>query len=341
MGSASSNLYTINLSTGAATQVTALPIGGAAPLLIRDITFGLSASALAGLGQENAIIFAADTLNNRIQRSVDDGVTWSVISLGAGVAPGQFNRPTAVAANATGQIIFAADTANNRIQRSTNGGTTWTVVASAGVAPNQVNQPQGVAYDQLGDILYVADTANNRILSFTAASTLTPVGSIYAAGTAGTIIGKFNQPTGLALDAQSRLYVCDTLNNRLQVNTNNSASGWTIFAGAIGGSAPGFVNAPRGIFVDSTGRVFVADTGNNRIMVNVGGLGGWSSLLLAGTALGSVNAPRGVTLSSTGSLLIGDTGNNRIQRRAADGSILMRGAPGLAIGQFNQPSGLN
>lgn len=341
MGSASSNLYTINLTTGAATQVTALPVGGAAPLLIRDITFGLSLAALAGLGQENATIFAADTLNNRIQRSVDDGLTWTVISLGAGVAPGQFNQPRAVAADVTGQIIFAADTANNRVQRSTNGGVSWTVIASAGVAPNQVNQPQGVAYDQISDTLYVADTNNNRILNFTGASTATPLGAVYAGATAGVVVGKFNQPTGLAVDALGRLYVCDTLNNRLQVNTNNTATGWTIFAGATAGVAPGFVNAPRGIFVDSTGRVFVADTGNNRIMVNVGGIGGWSVILFPGTIVGSVNAPRGVTLSSTGSLLIGDTGNNRIQRRAPDGTALLRGPAGLAIGQFNQPSGLN
>jgi sugar lactone lactonase YvrE len=341
MGSTSSNLYTINLSTGLATQVTTLPIGGAAPLLVRDITFGLSAAALAGLGQENATIYAADTSNNRIQRSVDDGLTWSVVSLGAGVAAGQFNQPRAVAADITGRIIFAADTGNNRIQRSTDGGVTWTVIATAGTLPNQVNQPQGVAYDQLADTLYVADTNNNRILSFTAASTLTPVASIYAGATAGNTVGKFNQPTGLSVDAQGRLYVCDTLNNRLQRNTNNTATGWEIFAGATAGVAPGLVNAPRGIFVDSTGRVFVADTGNNRIMVNVGGLGGWSSILLSGTIVGSVNAPRGVTLSSTGALLIGDTGNNRIQRRAADGGALLRGAPGLAVGQFSQPSGLN
>ncbi|MBI4854695.1 MAG: DUF4394 domain-containing protein [Acidobacteria bacterium] len=341
MGAASSNLYTINLASGLATQVTALPIGGAAPLVIRDITFGLSANALAGLGQENATIYAADTANNRIQRSVDDGLTWSVVSLGAGVAPGQFNQPRAVTADATGRTIFAADTANNRIQRSTDAGATWTVIASAGVAPNQVNQPQGVAFDQLANILYVADTNNNRILSFANATSATPVGSIYANATAGNTVGKFNQPTGLALDAQGRLYVCDTLNNRLQFNTNNTATGWQVFAGATGGVAPGQVNQPRGIFVDSTGRVFVADTANNRIMVNVGGLGGWSTILLAGTALGSVNAPRGVALSSTGSLLIGDTGNNRIQRRAPDGSALLRGPAGLTVGSFNQPSGLN
>lgn len=341
MGALSSNLYTVNLTTGLLTQVTAGPIGGATPLLVRDITFGLSAAALAGLGQENATIFAADTNNNRIQRSVDDGVTWTVISLGSGIAPGQFNQPRAVVGDVTGRTIFAADTLNNRIQRSTDGGVTWTVIISAGTAPNQVNQPQGVAYDQSSDILYVADTLNNRILSFTGASTLTPVGSIYAGATAGTSVGQFNQPTGLSLDAQARLYVCDTLNNRLQFNTNNTATGWQVFAGATGGVAPGQVNQPRGIFVDSTGRVFVADTGNNRIMANVGGLGGWSTILLSGTTLGSVNAPRGVTLSSTGALLIGDTGNNRIQRRAPDGGVLLRGPAGLATGQFSQPSGLN
>lgn len=340
MGATSSNLYNINLTTGAATQVTSLPIGGAAPVLVKDVTFGLSAAALAGLGQENATILAADTANNRLQRSVDDGVTWTAIGA-PGVALGQFNAPRGVTTDPTGQIIFAADTANNRIQGSTNGGTSWFLVAGPGVGTNQVNAPEGVAYDSLSDILYVADTLNNRILSFTTPRT-TPVGSVYAGATGGVVVGKFNQPTGLTLDSLGRLYVCDTANNRLQINTNNSATGWAVFAGATGGVTTGLVNAPRGIFADSTGRVFVADTANNRIMVNVGGaVGGWSTILFPGTVVGSVNAPRGVTLSSSGSLLIGDTGNNRIQRRAPDGTTLQRGAPGVIVGNFNQPSGLN
>lgn len=301
----------------------------------------LTSSVGQPFGIERTQLFVTDTLNNRIQVSSDEGLSWRVIG-GSGTNLGQFNQPRAITSDSSGQIIFVADTMNNRVQGSTNGGASWFLVAGAGTSSNQVNRPEGIAYDQVSDTLYIADTANNRILSFANAKTGSSVTSVYAGATGGTVLGKVNQPTGLAIDAQGRLYVCDTGNNRLQVNTTGSISGWGLFADASAGVGIGKVNSPRGIYVDLLGRVFVADTSNNRVMVNDNGQANtWSIIFPPGTALGLVNSPRGVVTTVSGSIFVADTGNNRIQRINTMGVISQVSKPGTtAAGQFNQPTSI-
>ncbi len=291
---------------------------------------------------ENANIYVADTLNNRIQRTTNDGASWSAVGFGPGTNLGQFNRPRSVVANSTGNLIFVADTANNRIQRSTDSGLTWSIIAASGLAVGNVNAPQGLAYNPLIDSLYIADTGNNRIQVVSNASSAAPITSVFANATAGTMVGQVNQPQAVAIDLSGQVYVADTGNNRIQVNTNGLSSGWAIFAGADAGTSIGKMNSPRGIYVTSTNQVYVADTGNNRIQVNTNGLAnGWIMFMSPGIATGSVNAPQGVTVALSGNAFIGDTGNNRIQKKSiSTGVTSIVGTPGTNIGQFNQPTGV-
>ncbi|MBN8721355.1 MAG: S8 family serine peptidase [Acidobacteria bacterium] len=288
---------------------------------------------------ENTSIYAADTNNNRLQRSDDDGMTWTSVGFGPGTTPGKFNAPRGVVASSDNMKIFVADTGNNRIQRSTDGGTTWAVIVGPGTAPNAVNQPGGLAYDEQNDKLYIADTNNNRVLVTNTASTATAVTAIFAGSAAGRNLGQFSQPRSVAIDLNGAVYVSDTGNNRIQMNTTGMTTGWTIFASATAGTAIGKMNQPRGIFVDSNGTVYVADTGNKRVQVNTGGV--WSVFMPTGTAPGTVNGAEGVTVSITGNVFIGDTLNNRIQRKpAAGGTTTIVGGPGTGLGQFNSPTGM-
>jgi sugar lactone lactonase YvrE len=288
-------------------------------------------------GVSNNTLYVADTLNNRVQRSIDNGMSWQFVGNGPGTAPGQFNAPRGVAANFTDTIIFVADTNNNRIQRSTDGGASWTVLATPGTATNQVNKPNNLAYDETNNKLYVADTMNNRILVISNAANVNPVFEIFAGATAGTIVGKVNQPQSVAVNSTGMVYVADTLNNRIQMNTNGLTNGWTILATA--GTAIGQMNAPKGIYIDDSGRIWVADTSNNRIQVNINGA--WSVFMGGGTAIGSVNRPEAMVVNLSGNLFIADTGNNRIQSKPVNGgSASLVGGPGTALGKFNQPSGI-
>ncbi|MEW6730990.1 MAG: Calx-beta domain-containing protein [Acidobacteriota bacterium] len=278
-------------------------------------------------------IYAADANNNRIQRSTDDGNTWSLIGAGPGTGPGQFNGPRGVTSNLADTIIFVADTRNNRIQRSTDGGNSWQVIAGAGTAIGSVNGPQGVAYDEARDILYIADTLNSRIQAVSTASATPSFASFASSGTG---IGQVLQPRGIAVDNAGNVYVADTLNNRIQVNTGGT---WTIFAGATAGTQVGKVNGPRGIYVDTFGHVLVADTANNRIQMHDGKT--WSVFMIAGTVIGTVKLPEGVTVTATANVIVSDTGNNRVQRKPLVGTtVTIVGSPGSGLNQFNQPAGV-
>lgn len=304
-----------------------------------DTNFNISTSTTLTQsinGLDHNSIYVADTANNRIQRSTNEGSTWQLVGLGPGTGLGQFNAPKGITTNFANTLIIVADTGNNRIQRSTDGGNSWQVIATPGTSPTQVNAPQGVAYDQTNDKLYVSDTGNNRILVATTIST-TPAFSIFAGATAGSLVGKVNQPRGIAVDNAGAVYVADTTNNRIQVNATGLATDWAIFAAP--GSAVGKVFTPSGIYVNDKNIVYVADTGNNRIQVN--NKGTWSVYLSAGTVVGTVKAPQGVTSSLAGNLFVGDTGNNRVQRKnLSTGVTTVVGVSGTTVGKFNQPTGV-
>lgn len=304
----------------------------------------------AAVSLDHKTVYAADTANNRVQRSTDDGMTWKAVGFGPGTTAGKFNQPRGVSANSSDTLVFVADTLNNRVQRSTDGGTTWQIIAAPGLAPNQVNGPQAVAYDEFNDILYVADTNSSRILKATTAST-TPVFSVMAGPGLG--VGQFNSPQGIAIDNNGNVFVSDTNNNRIQMfaqmGSQMISQGWTVLAGP--GTALGTVNRPTGLYVDGSGIMYIADTGNNRIQASLNNVCtlahssiSWTLLFGPGTAVGTVNAPQGVVYATSGNVFVGDTGNNRIQKmpvgRSFGPSAIVVGTPGTAIGQFNRPTGL-
>ncbi len=135
---------------------------------------------------------------------------------------------------------------------------------------NTMRAPYGLAFTQAGHLL-VSDAALNRVLLFKK-----PDGGDFTSGMAASAVfgqsdfisfgsgsdrNSFNSPRGIATDSSDRLYVCDTLNNRVSVYTG-------VFSGETNPparfTAP--ISLPHGIAVNSRGEIWVTDLNNNRVL---------------------------------------------------------------------------
>ena len=149
-----------------------------------------------------------------------------------------------------------------------------------------------------------------------------------------------NQPTGpnpnppgggLALDAQGRLYISDTLNHRIRrvdfganVITTVVGNGTPAFAGDNGDPLQASLNTPLDIEFGPDGRLYIADTYNHAIravdftanvITTVAGTGVRGFSGEGGAAIAARLAlPYGVEFDADGHLYIADTYNHRIRR---------------------------
>jgi tripartite motif-containing protein 71 len=111
---------------------------------------------------------------------------------------------TGVTTDAQGNIWAAAPTAARVIKFSPSG----TRLASYGAG--QLSQPMDVAF--YNGLVYVVDQTRNRVAVFNTNGVFQG-----AFGSRGSGNLQFNKPTGLAIDNQGRMYVADSLNERIQV----------------------------------------------------------------------------------------------------------------------------
>ncbi|MGA9529727.1 MAG: SMP-30/gluconolactonase/LRE family protein [Terriglobales bacterium] len=126
-------------------------------------------------------------------------------------------------------------------------------------------EPGNLAIDRENRLLYVSDINLDQVLVYDA-DTLKLKRKI---GTTGhnhelTSPGDLAKPTGLAVDAEGNLYVCDTLNDRIEVF---DADGKFISTYGKNGDGPGYFARPKGIAIDSDGHIWVADGVQDRVQV--------------------------------------------------------------------------
>ena len=125
--------------------------------------------------------------------------------------------------------------------------------------------PGAMAIDRENRLLYISDIELDQVLVYDADS-LKPLRKI---GTTGhhhelTTPGDFARPTGLAVDADGNLYVCDTLNNRIEIF---DADGKFISTFGKAGDGPGYFSRPKGIAIDNDNHIWVADGVQDRVQV--------------------------------------------------------------------------
>jgi sugar lactone lactonase YvrE len=174
-------------------------------------------------------LYVSDDSNNRILKITAAGVVSTLAGTGtAGFADGagaaaRFSRPTGITIDTPGNL-YVTDQQNNCIRKITPAGVVSTLAggAAGGFADGTAgaaafNLPVGIVISPDGN-LYVADILNHRIRQVTLAGVVTTLAGIGVGGFAdgSGVNAQFNQPAGIAVDAQGNLYVADNLNNRIR-----------------------------------------------------------------------------------------------------------------------------
>lgn len=276
----------------------------------------------------------------------------------------KFNWPMGIAIDTEG-TIFVVDSANYVIRKITSAGVVSTFAGSGiggfadGIASvAQFNGIDGLAVDTAGNV-YVADTNNHRIRKISAAgvvSTLAGSTQGYANGT-GTA-ARFNNPSGVAVDAAGNVFVTDTYNYRIRkitpagVVSTLAGSGIAGFANGSGTAAQ--FNKTYGIAVNDTGSIFVADALNHRVRkITASGV----VTTFAGSVYGYANGngtaakfsyPYGITVDATDNVYVTDAEDNRIRKITIAGMVSTLAGSGIGgfadgIGttaQFINPCGV-
>jgi sugar lactone lactonase YvrE len=224
-----------------------------------------------------------------------------------------------------------------------------------------------------GAVLYFTDTIERQpgaLAVFTPKAAKTApfwparVTTLAGDGIPGTVDGpaatsRFDDPFGVALDRQGKVYVADAGNSNRIRSIAPDGTVATFAGGSEGfidgkGTAAAF-HTPSALAFDHEGNLYVADTGNHAIrkiakdgtVTTLAGNGTRGDADGIGRAA-QFNGPVGLAVDDAGIVYVADTYNDRIRRIGRDGKVTTiagSGAPGLLDGMaasasFDTPSAL-
>lgn len=218
---------------------------------------------------------------------------------GGGVSATSLASPFAITVDRNGSL-WVSDGANHRVLRydlateespdlatRTADGVLGQVdfVSSAPALPSATTMfsPYGIWVEPNGAV-WVCDAGNSRILRFNAVAAQTNGGAasivlgqaVFDENSSGTSQFKIDTPFGVAMDSAGRLWVVDSINNRVLRFDNASAIG----SNGVGASGvlgqPNFISGnsavtasgmstPFGVAVSPNGRLFVSENDSNRV----------------------------------------------------------------------------
>lgn len=296
---------------------------------------------IRGVAVDDAgIVYVADAGNHVIRRIDGEGVvsTFAGQPGVSGLADGAgnqalFNNPVSVEVDADG-ILYVADQGNNRVRKITSDGLVTTLAG--------IGTPEGLAIDGEGNV-YVGTwgTQDHEDIYV-----IHPDGTAEKfAGLIGRIgrgdeisydgpidLSIFNDPTGLAIDGEGKLFVSDTVSNTIR-RIDPVEGMVTTVAGLrdVSGSQDGLgsearFNMPVGMAFDGSGNLVVADR-SNRTLRKISPAGEVTTI--AGVAPGNEDGPAeiarfdrpyGIDVDAGGRVLVVEYYNHTL--RSVDGGVV-------------------
>lgn len=157
---------------------------------------------------------------------------------------------------------------------------------------------------------------------------------------------QFDQPNGIAVDDQGRIFITEQTNKRVHVLNRDYT-----FAGFIGGAGNGAgqFDKPMGIAADATGRIYVTDENLNKVAVfdRVGAApASWQfKFEFANNGPGKVDHTESITIDRVRQrIYLSDEGQLHVKVYDLTGKFLQTfGSGGAGLGQFTpggQPEGI-
>jgi DNA-binding beta-propeller fold protein YncE len=248
-----------------------------------------------------------------------------------GVAPGQLQKPRAMAIDQQDRLYIVDMTARIQVfDRDGNYLSGWRTPAS------QDGKPTGLSFDRDGNLL-VADTHYHRVLFYRPDGTLLEERTL--GGVPGTAPGQFGLVTDAVQDSQRNYYVAEYgENDRIQ---KFSPTGQFILQWGGHGSGPGQFLRPQSLAIDQQDHLWVADACNHRIQVFETSPGGarlvrcWGE---EGSLPGQLRYPYKLVLDDKGQVYVCEFGNHRVQKFSRDGRFLASwGTSGREPGEVFNP----
>lgn len=323
--------------------------------------FGLLATP-AGIAFHHGAVYVADSRNHRIQSFAPDGTPryqWGVHALRPREGAGKLHYPTTLALAPDGKFAVVCETFENRCQ----------------VFAHRTDESEVAGYDEslievgalshygqrchlAGKILVVTEPDTHSVLVFNT-SRPTPV-LINRFGGQGTRFGRFIDPTDVYYsEAESRIYVTDAGNRRLQIFSVNADSltevkfdpfltrfakclDLSVVPAALGQDELESVPSVEAIARHDDGRLFLADSRNAKILVldqNLAPMAAWGTL---GDGPGEFGHPTDIALSrSQETVYVVDADNHRVQAFDLNGNHRFSwGDRGTGDGEFVRPFGV-